>query len=90
MTNKRQAARLRAVRWMKGILIAGSVAASLLGTELLAKQEQPAPAPTQVIPTQTKQNPVWQQAPAGRTLQLNPIPTAAAPLRPITRSRSSR
>jgi len=90
MTDNRRAAKVRAIRWMKGVLVAGSVAASLLGTQLLAERAAVETPPAAVLPAQSAQGPAWQQAPSRPELELGPVPTAAAPLRPVARSRSSR
>lgn len=89
MTKPRQTARVRAIRWMKGLLLAGSMAASLLGTQLLAEKDTAALPPAIVQPAPAQQE-RWQQAPARGAQVLAPVPTAAAPLRPVARSRSSR
>lgn len=90
MTNRRRSAHTRAVRRMKAILVVGSVAASLLGAQLLAAQAQPAAVPALMAASENGQERQWRQAASEQTLALAPVPTAAAPLRPVTRSRSSR
>lgn len=76
-------------------LLVGSVLATLAGTHLLARQDQPAsavaeqasgqPTPPLVVP------PV--QGSDGISLDLPPVPTVApapSPVRPVARTRSSR
>jgi hypothetical protein len=75
------------MRTVKALLVVGALAASLLGTNLVAQKEA-------MLPSQATVTGTILTIPAGdgeERLELPPVPTAIAPtLRPLARSRSSR
>lgn len=86
------------LRGLKWLLTAGSLAAALLGTRLLAANDAAVTAVAStnasqpeiiLVPAPQTQGSTVQITP--RRIELAPVPTAAAPvIRPIVRSRSSR